>query len=181
MLTAMLAARAGDEKLALTALAANVPETTDGQHPILTQMRIVAEAELLRAKGDNARALAKLQPLVDGTELCLVHQSLLDVQAATGNAEAALKEANWLAEHRGRAYAEYNVQRILVPLNVVQSDLALLRAAELAKQLGKKEDGAKYLSRFRQAWPDAAKIDFVSPRLGKLTADSGADSAPAGA
>jgi len=121
-------------------------------------------------------ALSKLKPLLDGTEMCIVHQTLLDIYAASGRDEDALREATWLAGHRGRAYAEYNVQRILVPLNVVQSDLALLTAAELAAKLGKKDEAKAHLAGFRKAWPDAEHVGFVTARLKTLDAALAASS-----
>jgi hypothetical protein len=108
--------------------------------------------------------------LVDGSELCLVHQALLDTYTSSNRYEDALREAMWLASHRGRAYAEYNVQRILTPLNVVQSDLALLSAAELALKLGRKDEAKTHLAEFRKAWPDADRIGFVTARIKALDA-----------
>jgi putative peptide modification system cyclase len=168
LLAGYLSARLDDDKLAQSALTADIPEARDDQHPIPRQMLALVQAEQLRARHKFDQSIAVLKPLLDGTELCIIHQALLDAYAAGGHNEEALVEAAWLADHRGRAYAEYNVQRILLPLNVVQSDLALLRAAEIASDLGRKEQAAKYLSRFRQAWPDAARIDFVAPRLKKV-------------
>jgi putative peptide modification system cyclase len=170
LLAAYLAARLDDEKLAARALAIDVPEARGAQYPIPRQMLAIAEAEQLRRQGHFDDALTKLKLLVDGTELCLVHQSLLDTYMASNRNEDALREAMWLAEHRGRAYAEYNVQRILTPLNVVQSDLALLSAAELAAKLGRKDEAKAHLAGFRKAWPDADRIGFVAARVKTLDA-----------
>jgi tetratricopeptide (TPR) repeat protein len=170
LLAAYLAARLGDDKLASRSLATDVPEARGGQYPILKQMLAIAEAEQLARQGKYDDALTKLKLLVDGTELCLVHQALLDAYAASGRNEDALREALWLASHRGRAYAEYNVQRILTPLNVVQSDLALLSAAELAAKLGRKDEAKGHLAEFRKAWPDADRIGFVTARVKALDA-----------
>jgi len=167
---AYFAAKLGDDKLASTALASNIPEARDGTWPIAKQMLTVAEAERARAGGNPDRAVAMLKPLVDGKELCLVHQALLDAHASAGRFEDALVEARWLATHRGRAYAENSVQRMLMPLNVVQSDLALLRAAELSAKLGRTAEAKQQAEEFRKAWPDADRIGFVAARLRSLDA-----------
>jgi putative peptide modification system cyclase len=166
--TGYLAAKLGDDKLAELALASDLPEARDGLHPIAKQILTVAEAERVRAGGHADRAIAALTALIDGKELCVVHQALLDAYASAGRTEDALAEARWLMTHRGRAYAENNVQRMLMPLNVVQSDLALLRAAELSAKLGNRAESKKNADAFRAAWPDAARIGFVATRLKAL-------------
>jgi len=176
LLAAYLAARLDDDKLAARALAADLSEARGGQYPILKQMLALAEAQSLVQQRNYDGALLKLKPLLDGTEMCIVHQTLLDIYAASGRNEEALREATWLAAHRGRAYAEYNVQRILVPLNVVQSDLALLTAAELAAKLGKKDEAKAHLAGFRKAWHDAEHVGFVTARLKTLDAALAASS-----
>ena len=93
-----------------------------------------------------------------------------DAYIAGGHDDDALREANWLATHRGRAYAENNVQRMLTPLNVVQSDLALLTGAELLAKLHRGDEAGKQLDAFRKAWPDADRIALVAPRVKALDA-----------
>jgi hypothetical protein len=181
LLAGYLAARLDDEKLVQSALAADLPEARSGEYPVLKQMLTVALAEQLRVKRDFDQAIATLKPLLDGKELCIVHQALLDTYASSNRNEDALREAKWLAEHRGRAYAEFNVQRILVPLNVVQSDLALLRQAELATALGRKSDANDHLAEFRKAWPEADRVGFVAARLKALSGTVAAPGAAASA
>jgi len=67
-------------------------------------------------------------------------------------------------------------QRILVPLNVVQADLAVLSGAELAAKLGRKDDAKARLAAFRKAWPDAEHVGFVTARLKTLDAALAASS-----
>ena len=177
LLAGYLSARLDDDKLVQTALAADLPEARSGDYPVLRQMLAVTQAEQLRGRREFDQALAMLKPLLDGNELCIVHQALLDIYAASARNEDALREAKWLAEHRGHAYAEYNVQRILMPLNVVQSDLALLRAAELANALGRKDEAKTHLAEFRKAWPDTQSLGFVTARLNTLDAALAAASA----
>ena len=168
--TGYLAARLGETGIVDAVLASDLAEARDGQYPMPRQMLSVVEAEQARAGGNADRAVSILKPLVDGRELCLVHQALLDAYVAGGHTEDALREAAWLAAHRGRAYAENNVQRMLTPLNVVQSDLALLTGAELAAKLNRSDEAKKQLDAFRKAWPDADRIAFVATRTNALDA-----------
>jgi hypothetical protein len=78
---------------------------------------------------------------------------------------AALTEAHWLSNHRGRAYLEFNVQQMLTPFNVASSDLALLREAELSDALGDRTAAQKSLSDFLNVWPQAAQLTWLTPRL----------------
>jgi putative peptide modification system cyclase len=168
--TAYLAARLGEDGIVESVLASDLSEARDGQYFMPRQMLAVVEAERARAGGSPDRAISILKPLVDGKELCVVHQTLLDAYAAGGHTEDALREATWIAAHRGRAYAENNVQRMLTPLNVVQSDLALLSGAELAAKLNRNDEAKKQLDAFRKAWPDADRIAFVAGRTKTLDA-----------
>ncbi|HTI94996.1 MAG TPA: putative peptide modification system cyclase [Rudaea sp.] len=120
----------------------------------LNNLRTIADAELARVTGHPQQAIDRLKPLVDGNELFLTHRALLDAYASLGQNEAALAEAQWLASHRGRAYAEYGANQFMMAFNVVQSDLALLRVAELSRDLGKPNESTKALNEFSRAWPN---------------------------
>jgi two-component SAPR family response regulator len=87
-------------------------------------MLAIARAQILLAKGKPNEAVQLLQPLLNDSELYLVHAALLDAYKAKQDTESALSEANWLAKHRGRAYAENNMQAMLMPLNAALSDIA---------------------------------------------------------
>ena len=177
--TGYLAARLGESSLVDAVLATDLAEARDGQYPMPRQMLAIVEAEQARAAGNADRAISILKPLVDGRELCLVHQALLDAYVAGGHTEDALAQAGWLAAHRGRAYAENNVQRMLTPLNVVQSDLALLTGAELAAKLNRSDEAKQQLDAFRKAWPNADRIGFVATRTKALDAALARTPAPA--
>ena len=80
--------------------------------------------------------------------------------------EKALQEAEWLARQRGRAYVEWNSQFMLQPANVVETDLAMLYAAEIAAQQGKPDVAKRWLASFAKAWPDAP--GFVAKRVARV-------------
>jgi hypothetical protein len=126
------------------------PASDDKVH---AHLAAIVDVEVARAAGRVGDALATLKAQIDGSELYIAHVALMDAYSANGDAAAALAEARWLATHRGRAYAEYGAHQTLTVFNVAQSDLALLRAAELSLALGRREEARKNFDEFRRAWP----------------------------
>jgi putative peptide modification system cyclase len=168
---AYFAARQGDVRLANESLAAAAPEAQDAAlYPILSSIRRVADAELARANGHPDQAVSILKGLVNGRELYVTHVALMDAHAAAGDNAAALDEARWLAAHRGRAYTEYGSEWALVPFDVAQSNLALLRAAELESALGRKADARRDLDAFRRNWGEALSAGPFAVRVDRVDA-----------
>ena len=169
LLAGYLAAAGGDPKTAELAATQAGALARSGDYPNLSRMLAITQAEIARIAGKPRDAIRVLlaAPL-DGTELCLTHVALLDAYDDAGDRKSALEHARWLAQHRGRAYAEYNANWIARPFNVAQSDMALLRMAELSHALGDQAAVRTALDQFRLAWPDAARDPFIEPRLGKL-------------
>jgi putative peptide modification system cyclase len=161
---AYLAARAGENSLAQSTLAATAPQTRDSGYTNLEHLQSIAEAEVAWRDGRTREAIARLEPTLDGTELCLTHVALVDAYAAAGRNEDAFREAQWLAAHRGRAYLEINSMRMLQARNVAESDLAVLRMAELAHALGRDDEAQKQLAAFDAIWPRNAQPPFVAAR-----------------
>jgi hypothetical protein len=149
-------------------------------YPVIAQMRKVVEAEMLRANGEPDRAVSLLKPLLDGTELQVVRVALMDAYAEAKQDAAALDQAKWLSAHRGRAYTEANIQRMLTPFNVVQTDLALLRQAELSAALGMPGEARRALSEFERAWPEVGAIEHLHARIAKLRAALQGQERPSG-
>jgi putative peptide modification system cyclase len=169
LLAAYLAAKADDVEGARTILSSAGSLTRDPDYPILLNMRDVAESELARAERRPDDAIKTLTQRKDGTELYVTHVALMDAYSASGKLSEALSEAEWLASHRGRAYTEYGAEWVMTAFNVVQSDLALLRASELARSLGQTERARQWRDQFVSAWPGASKVSFVAPRLADET------------
>jgi putative peptide modification system cyclase len=169
VLGAYLAARAGDESLAQTTLAATARETRDSGVTNLEHLQAIAEAEVASRDGRAREAIARLEPTLDGTELYLTHAALVDAYTAAGRNEDALREAQWLAAHRGRAYLEINSLQMLQARNVVESDLAVLRMAELAHALGRDDEAQKQLAAFDAIWPRNAQPPFAAARAERLS------------
>jgi putative peptide modification system cyclase len=165
---AYLAARADDYALAETVLTAATPQARDSGFPNLEHMLAIVEAELSAREGRPQDAIARLRPTLDGRELYLTHVALADAYTAAGRNEDAIEEALWLTRHRGRAYVEANSHHMLQALNVAESDIALLRSAELNARLGKPEQSAKAVHDFLSAWPNAQQTAALSSRLNAL-------------
>jgi hypothetical protein len=105
---------------------------------------------------------------LNGGELGWIHSVLLRVYRKSGSVADARREAEWLANHRGRAYAEWNSQYLLQPLNVLESDLALLTSAEIALETGSTDLARKHLAQFDAAWKRPP--DFLARRVEALRA-----------
>jgi putative peptide modification system cyclase len=164
VLAAYLAAHAGDTGLAERALAIAAPASGAGT-PVLGNLREVARAEIQRVLGKPEDALAILKPLLTGSELCITHVALMDAYSDTHAGAQAWEEARWLSSHRGRAYAEGNMNLMLAPFNVASADLALLHAAEFSMALGRKAEARKAMTAFEAAWPTATQMPWLVPRL----------------
>jgi hypothetical protein len=106
-----------------------------------------------------------LKPLVNGSELYITHVALMDAYDGARDTKNALIEARWLSSRRGRAYAEHNMNLMLMPFNVALSDMALLRAAEFSRTLGNKADARDFLAAFDKTWPAAMQMPWLAPRL----------------
>jgi hypothetical protein len=167
-LGAYLAARSGDNELAANSINLARDEARASGYPNLTNMLAIAQAESARATGKTDIAISLLKAEAHNTEMYLTHVALRDAYITADRITDAADEASWLANHRGRAYEESNSHQILQPLNVAESDLALLHEAELSSKLGKKDTSAQRLADFRKAWPNADQLAFLSNRLSKL-------------
>lgn len=165
LMTAYLAATIGELELAQRALAPAAAFSRKGDYPHLSSLLTVVEAEMLRAQGKPQEAITVLEPYMDGQEYYFSHQVLLDAYRAAGDDAAALKQARWLADHRGRAYAEQFGQLALVPFNVMLSNLAWLEAASLSARMGHEQDALDARNRFAAAWPNATSLAFVQRQL----------------
>jgi putative peptide modification system cyclase len=137
----------------------------DGDRPERS-MRAIVQAEIALAENEPAKAISFLLPTHDGSELYFSHAVLLRAYQANKDYVAALTEAEWLAGERGRAYAEFNSYELLSAANIVESNLALLTAAELNARLGRQRAADARLEQFRKAWPKAP--EFVKPRLARV-------------
>ena len=164
---AYLAARAGSIKDAERAMAAVALGADANQYPILANLLAVASARISLSKDQPQQALEKLKGLIDGNELVITHVALMEIHATNGDFKSAIAEANWLTSHRGRAYAELNVQGV-VPFNIAMSNLAMLNAAEYAAEIDAGDSARQTLGKFQSKWPDAVESPWLAKRIKNL-------------
>lgn len=124
-------------------------------YPILAQMQQVLSAERERLEGHAKQAVVRLSGLAGSDQaLMMVHSALYRAARDAGQTELALKEARWIAGRRGRAYVEGGEAGLLTALNVADTTLSRLNAAELLMQLGRKNEALTELKMFLTAWPE---------------------------
>lgn len=180
-----LLAREGQEEAALRALEATAGTVQGSQWSATLDMAAILRAHLAMAQGRHPLALSYLQPRLTGRELLLLRVKAAEVRTLMGAHEEALSDLAWLAAQRGRAYAEWIGDSLLMVENVIQVNLAHLRAAELLATLGKPEQAQASLAVFEATWPDLRALPDLAARVGALRAHLGREAAddppPAGA
>jgi putative peptide modification system cyclase len=170
LMAGVLATENGDPGLGRRALAKVRTRSLQSGYPALVNAVAMLEAELLINQGKPEGAVEKLQPLHDGNELYLSHEVMMRALAASGHDLEAIREAEWLSNHRGRAYGEFNIDQVMNGSNVVHSNLALLSGAEYLVTSNQLESARMRLDEFLRNWPNARAIPFLRARLEKLDA-----------
>jgi len=169
MMGALIAQRMGDRKLAATVLKQLKPWENDRDRPHGALYSAVA-ANQLRISGDPGEAVSMLEKTLDGAEPLQVRQVLLEAYADMGRADDALAQAAWLAEHRGRAYAELGCARCQQPMNVYDTVASHLRAAEILASSNRVDEAKKELTRLDDAWSNQDEPDYLRRRRGAVVA-----------
>ena len=165
-----LATRAGDSATGRLALARVRDAARKSGYVVLPSMADVLAAELQIGAGEADKAIELLRSRQDGTELYISHSVLMRAYASVGRNEDALHEANWLAGRRGLAYAEWSAAELPKPVNIIESNLALLASAEYLLDLGQPVEARKRLVAFRRAWPSIEGQEQVRQRVAAVAA-----------
>ncbi len=160
----LLAQRMGDDRIAADVIERLGSHERLLESPSLNDLLSVLKANSMRMAGKNAEAIATLERMVRGDARFQARVALMDAYIAAGNPQAALEQATWIADHRGLAYIEFGCSWCQQPLNVVDTTLTHLRAAELLAQLGKREDTERLLSAFDRQWPRTVLPDYLRVR-----------------
>jgi putative peptide modification system cyclase len=163
-----VASSLGDRATGQAVLDALSPLAPDLGYPAVDDMLAVLRAELALQQRQPAAAIEGLRARLAGGELNTVHGVLSRAYEQAGRLADARREAEWLGTHRGRAFVEFNNQAQLQPWNVLQSNLAWLRAAELAVRAQDEAAARAALDKFRAAWP--APPPMVAPRQAAVQA-----------
>ena len=163
-----IAMRAGEPDIAAPALALAGPRARTSRYPLHLELLDLMEAERERVEGRPEQAIRLLQPRVTGNELYQTRSALKRAYADAGRWSDAREQAEWLATHRGRAYAERTHRPLLMVLNVVDSNLALLDDAEYSLQLREPARARQRYEQFLTVWPQAESIAWLQPRLERI-------------
>ena len=124
----------------------------------------VLQANQLRASGKPDAAVVQLKQLMDGSEPFQAHTALLEAYAESKQSQKAVSEAQWLSRSRGRAYAEFGCGWCQQSLNVVDTTLGHLRAAELLADAGLDAESRRELQRFDSSWDSSQLPDHLRVR-----------------
>jgi putative peptide modification system cyclase len=148
-----LAARAGKPELLQRAIAGIGDPARLKDDPMRDQAYQVLLAERDRLAGKNEAAIDRLAPIARRPDaLAMVHSSYARALAAAGRYQAARDQARWLATHRGRVFVERGVSSLLDPVNIADTTLAELDAAEWSKRIDDERAAKAAADRFGKAW-----------------------------
>ena len=164
----ILAQRMGDRSIALEIMQRLNKRQDLLKTPPLDALFVVLRANDLRLSGEPAAAIELLKPLINGSEPFQAHVALLDSYAAVGSKQKALEEARWLIRSRGRAYAEPGCAWCQQSLNVTDTTLAHLRAAELLMHANQSNDARRELLLFDKSWATGSLPDYLRVRRESL-------------
>ena len=167
---AYLAARSGDATLLADAMAKLGDAHKLDAYPMAVQAYQLALAERDRLAGAPMKAADRLRPLARSDDaLIAVHASLARALGDTGVHRAAALEWEWVAAHPGRAFVERGHGGLLDPLNVADTTLAHLEAAEQWAKQGDAKRAKTHLATFRKAWQASDLPPLLAKRAQALT------------
>lgn len=137
LLIGVLGAYRKDGAIVADALRAVQENSVVSDYPTVSQLQQVVLAEQERLTGKSEAAAARLRPLAKrDTALVVVHWALMRAERDAGNAPAAEAQEQWLATHRGRAFAENTTTDVLRFFNAAVS-AEVLREHQQMKVAGR--------------------------------------------
>lgn len=150
---AMLAMRIGDRELGQRVASSLSRYDQLLLHPILKEQITVLRAEEMRLSGKATAAVEILAPLITGHERYQTRVVLMEAYAAARQTKQALEQLKWLKEKRGLAYIEQGCGQCVQALNVADSNLVVLREAELLNAAGNSKEAQHAIESFDRLWP----------------------------
>jgi lipopolysaccharide biosynthesis regulator YciM len=166
---AMISAGILAQRMHDTAIATKIIQYVD-LHPQLLKAQTVGAlfkvllANQQRVAGNPDAAVMQLKPLMDGSEPFQAHTALMEAYADSKQPQKAVDEAHWLTRSRGRAYAEFGCGWCQQSLNVADTTLGHLRAAELLAGAGHSAESRRELQRFDSSWDSSTLPDHLRVR-----------------
>ena len=159
-----MAAVNGQPELAAQMLSLVQDEPLLANYAANASMARVVRAELALASGKPDQAIALLAGPASKEGLYFERSVLMRAYAAAGDFERALELADWLAEGRGRAFAEPSSIGVWQGPNIIENNLALRAASRHATRLGNAGLSSQRQLAFDEAWPKANALDVVKRR-----------------
>jgi putative peptide modification system cyclase len=130
----------------------------------VADLALVLRSRDLMSHGKIDDAVDLLESGITGHERYELHSALLDAYIALGEHENALREARWLSERRGWAYTQLGCGLCQQALNVMDSNRARLRAADILRKLGREQDAAKQVSMLEPYWNGSNLPSYLRER-----------------
>ncbi len=131
----------------------------------VAELEQVVRAGRERSAGDHDAAIARLRKQLGTSTLFQTRSALFEAYYAAGQYPAALDETKWLARHRGRAYIELNGVQSGQAMNVADTRLAHLRAAESLVRLRRPDEAQQEVLVFLESWPLESLPDYLRLRV----------------
>jgi putative peptide modification system cyclase len=168
LMAAGILARRGNSDLATETLATLEDDAEADGFPLIRSLRAAVNAELALQRGDAVAAISRLREAMDGHEMLLLHVIELRALQIAGRHDEALAKAQWWQQRRGRAYAEFNLNRALTPLYVGTTRLAPLAEAESLLGLQQREQAAGVLRRWLEREAGTPLPAMIAARVAAL-------------
>ena len=149
---ALVAQRLGDDSMSRDVAQALQAQPGLRAHPVVFEFYALLRAETARRAGDPESALSLLRPFLTGHERYETRVAMMEAATAAGSLPLALEQSRWLQSHRGLAYVQWGCNQCLQALNVADSNLAILREAEILAKAGKPREARQALARFDAFW-----------------------------
>ncbi len=160
-----MAAATGQPELAARMLALVQDDPLLAAYAANAAMARVVGAEMALAAGQPGKAVALLTDATSAGEGMYFERAvLMRAHAAAGGYDQALALADWLAEGRGRAYAEPSSIHVWQVANLVENNLALRAAARYAAKTGDAGLAKARQRAFDAAWPKAGGLEVARRR-----------------
>jgi putative peptide modification system cyclase len=167
---AALLARTGDVATAQATVDQLAAPASALGYPAVDDMLAIANAELALQQSRRRVRSHCCGARLGGGELAMVHSMLLRSYQQEHAYADALREAEWLASRRGRAYVEWSSEFFFAAAERAGIRLALLTSAEIASEAGDPALARRQLAKFLAAWkqppaPFARRVESLQARL----------------
>ena len=165
--SALLLARMGDHSMT-DAVVIRLQSLPKLKTSALLDLEAALRARQLLQENKASEAIEILRARLTGSERMQVRIALMDAYQAAGSLEQALLQSKWVQRRRGQAFAELSCGYCLQALNVADTNIALLREAELRQAQGRNDQLQKAVEDFDRYWPASELRGYFKERRSEL-------------